>query len=130
VQRSPAIINVAVPCDQHSHRFGHRALSQTVCSRNAPSRPPVRANRRSLGRLNRNQRGSRAGRSVALIVLAVIISKGFSLADAKKSRQCFSARRRLFIFTIKEAGPAVTRQKNDARHTPDNPVRSHGVLLR
>src|SRR5438874_12842805 len=33
VQRSPAIIIVAVPWLQHSHRFGHCALSQTVCSR-------------------------------------------------------------------------------------------------
>ena len=31
VQRSPAIIIVAVPWLQHSQRFGHCALSQTVC---------------------------------------------------------------------------------------------------
>src|SRR4026207_99456 len=33
VQRSPAIMKVAVPWLQHSHRFGHCALSQTVCNR-------------------------------------------------------------------------------------------------
>src|SRR6202022_3176629 len=33
VQRSPAIMNVAVPWLQHSQRFGHCALSQTVCKR-------------------------------------------------------------------------------------------------
>src|SRR5580765_7308133 len=33
VQRSPAIIMVAVPWLQHSQRFGHCALSQTVCNR-------------------------------------------------------------------------------------------------
>src|SRR5881392_3010715 len=33
VQRSPAIIIVAVPWLQHSQRFGHCALSQTVCKR-------------------------------------------------------------------------------------------------
>ena len=33
VQRSPAIIIVAVPWLQHSQRFGHCALSQTVCRR-------------------------------------------------------------------------------------------------
>src|SRR5256886_3753645 len=33
VQRSPAIMNVAVPWLQHSQRFGHCALSHTVCSR-------------------------------------------------------------------------------------------------
>src|SRR5947199_5138714 len=31
VQRSPAIMKVAVPWLQHSQRFGHWALSQTVC---------------------------------------------------------------------------------------------------
>jgi hypothetical protein len=33
VQRSPAIIMVAVPWLQHPQRFGHCALSQTVCNR-------------------------------------------------------------------------------------------------
>src|SRR5262252_6210875 len=33
VQRSPAIMKVAVPWLQHSQRFGHWALSQTVCNR-------------------------------------------------------------------------------------------------
>src|SRR6266568_5725708 len=33
VQRSPAIMKVAVPLLQHSQRFGHCALSQTVCKR-------------------------------------------------------------------------------------------------
>src|SRR3954466_7182653 len=33
VQRSPAIITGAVPWLQHSQRFGHCALSQTVWSR-------------------------------------------------------------------------------------------------
>src|SRR5204862_3088005 len=33
VQRSPAIMKVAVPLLQHSQRFGHCALSQTVFSR-------------------------------------------------------------------------------------------------
>ena len=32
VQRSPAIMKVAVPWLQHSQRLGHWALSQTVCS--------------------------------------------------------------------------------------------------
>src|SRR3989442_9536635 len=33
VQRSPAIMKVAVPWLQHSHLLGHCALSQTVCRR-------------------------------------------------------------------------------------------------
>src|SRR5437899_13056761 len=33
VQRSPAIMQVAVPWLQHSQRFGHCALSHTVCKR-------------------------------------------------------------------------------------------------
>src|SRR4026208_1051122 len=35
VQRSPAIMKVAVPWLQHSQRFGHCALSPTVCNRKA-----------------------------------------------------------------------------------------------
>src|SRR3989440_10668926 len=38
VQRSPAIMNVAVPWLQHSQRFGHCALSQTVCKRRSEIR--------------------------------------------------------------------------------------------
>src|ERR1700758_2466299 len=38
VHRSPAIMNVAVPWLQHSHRFGHWADSQTVCSRRSEIR--------------------------------------------------------------------------------------------
>src|ERR1700682_2856516 len=38
VQRSPAIISVAVPWLQHSQRLGHCALSQTVCSRKSEMR--------------------------------------------------------------------------------------------
>src|SRR5436190_5685240 len=38
VQRSPAIIIVAVPWLQHSQRFGHWALSQTVCNRKSEMR--------------------------------------------------------------------------------------------
>src|ERR1700719_3049242 len=41
VQRSPAIIIVAVPWLQHSQRFGHCALSQTVCSRKSEMRALV-----------------------------------------------------------------------------------------
>src|ERR1700738_4880399 len=41
VQRSPAIINVAVPWLQHSQRFGHCALSQTVCKRRSEIRALV-----------------------------------------------------------------------------------------
>src|ERR1700675_4412901 len=38
VQRSPAIMNVAVPWLQHSQRFGDCALSQTVCKRRSEIR--------------------------------------------------------------------------------------------
>jgi hypothetical protein len=39
VQRSPAIMKVAVPALQHSQRFGHCASSQTVCSLRSEMRP-------------------------------------------------------------------------------------------
>src|SRR6058998_2447280 len=41
VQRSPAIMKVAVPWLQHSQRFGHCALSQTVCKRKSEMRALV-----------------------------------------------------------------------------------------
>src|SRR5438477_12461620 len=41
VQRSPAIMNVAVPWLQHSQRFGHCALSHTVCKRKSEMRALV-----------------------------------------------------------------------------------------
>src|SRR4051794_41885598 len=44
VQRSPAIIIVAVPWLQHSHRLGHCALSQTVCRRRSEIRAFVEKN--------------------------------------------------------------------------------------
>src|SRR6478752_3349526 len=44
VQRSPAIIIVAVPWLQHSQRLGHCALSQTVCSRRSEIRALVEKN--------------------------------------------------------------------------------------
>ena len=44
VQRSPAIMNVAVPALQHSQRFGHWASSQTVCNRRSEMRALVEKN--------------------------------------------------------------------------------------
>src|SRR5205085_6156451 len=41
VHRSPAIIIVAVPWLQHSQRFGHCALSHTVCKRKSEMRALV-----------------------------------------------------------------------------------------
>jgi hypothetical protein len=59
LQRSPAIMNVAVPFSQHSQWFGHFALSQTVCSFNSPSRLRVRAKLSDVGSLMRSQSGRR-----------------------------------------------------------------------
>ena len=44
VQRSPAIMKVAVPWLQHSQRFGHWADSQTVCSRRSATSAFVEKN--------------------------------------------------------------------------------------
>ncbi len=52
VQRSPAIMNVAVPLLQHSQWFGHLALSQTVCSLSSSSRLRVCAKRVGRGQLD------------------------------------------------------------------------------
>src|SRR5208282_5590049 len=68
VQRSPAIIKVAVPLLQHSQWFGHFALSQTVCSFNSSNRLRVWANVSVVGSFVRNHSGRR-GRGFKLMVL-------------------------------------------------------------
>src|SRR5256886_3265102 len=50
VQRSPAIIIVAVPWLQHSQRLGHCALSQTVCRRRSEMSALVEKKTRFEGR--------------------------------------------------------------------------------
>ena len=59
VQRSPAIINVAVPLLQHSQWFGHLALSQTVCRFNSPSKLRVLVKSLLLGSFSRSHPGMR-----------------------------------------------------------------------
>ena len=59
VQRSPAIMNVAVPWLQHSQWFGHFALSQTVCSRKSVSKFRVAANALLVGNGSRSHSGKR-----------------------------------------------------------------------
>src|SRR4051812_45144071 len=59
VQRSPAIIKVAVPLLQHSQWFGHRALSQTVCRFSSSSNERVRAKLSLVGRGRRSHAGKR-----------------------------------------------------------------------
>src|SRR6266478_10126298 len=59
VQRSPAIMKVAVPRLQHSQWFGHLALSQTVCNRNSSSSARVWANLSVVGRVIRSHGGKR-----------------------------------------------------------------------
>ena len=54
----PKIMKVAVRCDQHSVRFGHFALSQTVSSRRSRMTLPVKTmSGCGMGRLS--QGGSR-----------------------------------------------------------------------
>src|SRR6478735_6031493 len=50
VQRSPAIMKVAVPCPQHSQRFGHCASSHTVTSFRSVMRDFVDQNAGLFGR--------------------------------------------------------------------------------
>ena len=49
VQRSPAIMNVAVPWLQHSQRLGHCALSHTVCNFRSETSALVEKNTGLLG---------------------------------------------------------------------------------
>src|SRR4051812_12981373 len=64
VQRSPPIMNVAVPLLQHSQWFGHLALSHTVCSLSSSSSARVREKLCSTGNFRRNHSGNR-GRTAA-----------------------------------------------------------------
>src|SRR3954470_16880169 len=68
VQRSPAIMKVAVPLLQHSQWFGQRALSQTVWRFSSCNSERVRAKLSLVGRDKRSQAGSR-GRAENAAVL-------------------------------------------------------------
>jgi hypothetical protein len=62
VQVSPAIMNVAVPRDQQSFKFGQRASSQTVCKlffSTAPRVPLSTASGGPAGTFTRSQAGKR-----------------------------------------------------------------------
>src|SRR5258706_12120127 len=59
VQRSPAIMNVAVPLLQHSQWFGHFALSQTVCSLKSCNKCRVSEKPELVGSLIRSHSGRR-----------------------------------------------------------------------
>ncbi len=59
VQRSPMIMNVAVPWLKHSDRFGHAASSQTVCRPWRRSRPLMRRTPGPIGALTRIHGGLR-----------------------------------------------------------------------
>src|SRR3954471_22732991 len=75
VQRSPAIMKVAVPLLQHSQWFGHFALSQTVCSFSSSNSARVCENEFDVGSLMRSHSGKRgrglssAGLSAGIFLL-------------------------------------------------------------
>src|SRR5579862_3459450 len=73
VQRSPAIMNVAVPLLQHSQWFGHFALSQTVWSFNSSSSARVCEKESEVGSLIRSHSGRR-GRGLKSTGLIAAIS--------------------------------------------------------
>src|SRR5690348_7750243 len=73
VQRSPAIMKVAVPLLQHSQWFGHLALSQTVCSFNSSSNARVCEKVSDVGSLMRSHSGKR-GRGLSSAGLIAGIS--------------------------------------------------------
>src|SRR5213076_3084880 len=102
VQRSPAIMNVAVPLLQHSQWFGHFALSQTVCSFSSSSRSRVRAKVSEVGNLMRNHSGRR-GRGFngfsAVAIVSIRVHSRFQyiittclVANSSKTPQVLSLR--------------------------------------
>src|SRR5206468_12428411 len=70
VQRSPAIMNVAVPLLQHSQWFGHLALSQTVCRRRSFSNLRVCPKLSLVGSRRRSHSGRR-GRELRVAILTL-----------------------------------------------------------
>ena len=75
VHSLPATMNVAVPRDQQSLRFGQRASSQTVCSPCSAIAPCVlfsTVNCGPAGRLTRNQLGKRGRARLTASVLGAI----------------------------------------------------------
>src|SRR5436853_2386970 len=93
VQRSPAIMNVAVPWLQHSHRFGHCALSQTVCSRKSEISAFVEKKTGFDGKRTLIQGGFSA-RCNAGSIFAQDMNKGYNVKSLKKGN-CADTRRRL-----------------------------------
>src|SRR6202012_1577066 len=63
VQRSPAIMKVAVPLLQHSQWLGHLALSQTVWSFNSSNNERGCENESDVGSLIRSHSGRRGRES-------------------------------------------------------------------
>src|SRR5688572_23357180 len=79
VQRSPAIMNVAVPLLQHSQGFGHLALSHTVCRRKPSSRLRVWPKVSVVGSLRRSHSGMRGRGLGAIKVGSTALMKFVSL---------------------------------------------------
>src|SRR5208282_3730569 len=75
VQRSPAIMNVAVPFSQHSQWFGHFALSQTVCSFSSSSSARVCEKLSDVGSLMRSHSGRRGRGFNSVVVIQNIFTR-------------------------------------------------------
>jgi len=71
VQRSPAIMNVAVPLLQHSQWFGHLALSQTVCNLSSAKSERVWEKVSEVGSLMRSHSGSRGRDFCSMAIIQV-----------------------------------------------------------
>src|SRR3954462_7931512 len=80
VQRSPAIMKVAVPLLQHSQWFGHLALSQTVCRRRSSRRLRVWPKVLLVGSFRRSHSGMR-GRGAVNVSAALIQGREFPVLE-------------------------------------------------
>src|SRR6266567_2187162 len=109
VQRSPAIMNVAVPRLQHSQWLGHLALSHTVCSRNSSSSARVWANLSVVGRVIRNHGGKR-GRA---LTSAEFNSGILFLQPSPKLRQLVGTKiGQNLAFHLEDRGQLLPRKSN------------------
>src|SRR6267154_320627 len=107
VQRSPAIMKVAVPWLQHSQRFGHCALSQTVCNRKSEISALVEKKTGFDGNRTLIQGGFCAWCSVGSIFAQDISKKSYNVKNVTKVKSL-----RIALTNAHAASSSPTRSTN------------------
>src|SRR4029077_3024002 len=114
VQRSPAIMKVAVPWLQHSQRFGHCALSQTVCNRKSEMSALVEKKTGFDGSRTLIQGGFFAWCRTGSIFAQDISKKSYNVKNVTK---------------VKSLGIVLTNAEVSSRNCPSNFALPAGGIL-